>query len=77
MYLRANLDTLLERIGRAAERPMLAGPDRAARAARLGALLREREPAYATAAFAVDTDGRTASEVAGAIADALAVAAGR
>ena len=77
VYLRANLDTLLERIDNAGERPLLAGLDREAREARLRALLREREPAYASAALAVDTDGRTASEVAGTIADALAAGAGR
>ncbi len=57
VYLRARPETLLERLGEAADRPLLAGLGGEERRARLTALLAERAPAYARASLAIDTDG--------------------
>jgi shikimate kinase len=56
VYLRARPETLLERLGEAAGRPLLAGLDRGGRLARIRALLADREPGYARADVVVDTD---------------------
>jgi shikimate kinase len=71
VWLRARPETLLGRVGPAGERPLLAGLDPAAQLARLRALLAEREPSYAAAALAVDTDGLAPEEVAEAVAREL------
>src|SRR5262245_44682582 len=47
VYLRASAERLAARIGEAADRPLLAGRGPAERLARIEALLREREAAYA------------------------------
>jgi shikimate kinase len=68
VLLRAQLDTLLARIGTAQTRPLLA-PDPPARLADLAA---EREPVYrAEATLTVDTDGRTPGQIAAQIAARL------
>jgi shikimate kinase len=72
VWLRARPETLLARLGDADSRPLLAGLSAAARLARLRELLAEREPAYATAALAVDTDDAAVDDVVERIARALA-----
>lgn len=72
VWLRARPETLAERVGEAAERPLLAGLDPAERLTRLRALLAEREPCYATARIAIDTDGLDADAVAERLAVRLA-----
>lgn len=67
VYLRARPETLLERIGDAADRPLLAGLDRPRRVARVRALLAQREPLYSSAQVVIDTDGRSARDVASAV----------
>jgi shikimate kinase len=68
VLLRARTETLVERLGDGAGRPLLAG-DPAERLARLAA---ERGSVYdAVATLAVDTDGRTPSQVAATIAARL------
>lgn len=71
VYLRAAIDTLLDRVGNAAGRPLLAGLDAARRRARLASLLAEREPAYLRAHLVVDTDDLPPRDVAARIADRL------
>ncbi len=71
--LRARPETLLRRIGDAAERPLLAGLAPAERLARIEALLREREPHYRRADLVVDTDALGPEEVADEVIRALAV----
>jgi len=71
VYLRARPDTLLSRIPDPASRPLLAGLSRSACAAKLAALLAEREPAYRVAAIVVDTDGRRIADVADDVAGRL------
>ena len=56
VYLRARPETLIERIGDPASRPLLAELEPEERVCRIRALLREREPAYATAKVIVDVD---------------------
>jgi shikimate kinase len=75
VHLRARPETLLARLGEAAERPLLAGLGAAERLARLRALSAERAAAYAAADFAIDTDGLAPEEVAEAIAARLGSAA--
>lgn len=70
--LTARAETLLERIGAGAERPLLAGLAPAARLERIRALLDERRPHYARAHYAVETDHLTPSEVADQVLDRLA-----
>jgi shikimate kinase len=68
VLLRGTPETLLERVGDAATRPLLAADP----PARLAALAAEREPLYAElATLAVDTDGRSPSQVAATIAARL------
>jgi len=76
VWLRARPETLAARVGDAGERPLLAGLAPSARLERLRALLAEREPCYATARIAVDTDGVEPDVVAARLAVRLA-AAGR
>lgn len=71
VYLRAQIGTLLGRIGDARTRPMLHGMSRAERRARLETLLAERAPDYERATIAVDTDRTTPGEVAAQIAQQL------
>ncbi|UCE87893.1 MAG: shikimate kinase [Deltaproteobacteria bacterium] len=73
VYLRARPETLLERVGDAAGRPLLEGLDREQRRLRIRALLARREPAYRSARIVVDTDGRSVDEVADSLARELAV----
>ena len=59
VWLRARLETIRQRLGDAdASRPLFANAD---------TLYARREPLYAQAPFAVDTDGRTPDAVASAI----------
>lgn len=71
VYLRARVTTLLERIGDAASRPLLAGLDGPGRAARLADLLAEREQVYAASDVIVDADAGSPVEVAERVARAL------
>ncbi|MFP4560526.1 MAG: shikimate kinase [Thiohalorhabdus sp.] len=61
VYLRADVETLLERTAGDANRPLLQVNDPRAK---LEALQAEREPLYRQAHLIVDTPGRTAQEVA-------------
>lgn len=64
VYLRATPEELLQRVGEAAERPLLAGatsPEE--RLARIRELLARRESAYACATHVVDTSGCTPEAV--------------
>jgi shikimate kinase len=64
-WLRVSPEEAVRRAAAApGERPLLAGPDPLAAARRL---LEAREPLYRKAHLAVDTEGRTADEVAGEI----------
>lgn len=54
VWLEADPDTILERIGDAGSRPLLAGLDPAGQRAKLEALLAARKPYYARAAIRVD-----------------------
>lgn len=56
VYLRANPETLLKRIGTRTGRPLLAGLGSKERLERLRSLLKQRESSYATANLSVDTD---------------------
>ena len=71
VYLRASLDSLMRRVGRAEGRPLLAGLDEAGRRQRVEETLRDRQPAYETARLVVDTDDRSVEEIARAIAEHL------
>ncbi len=67
--LTADLPTLLERLGRRSDRPLLQTKDPAATVERL---LRERLPLYQQAAdFTIDTTGLSHDQVAEAIEDSL------
>jgi shikimate kinase/3-dehydroquinate synthase len=67
--LDATPEAILARVGDRADRPLLAGPDRLERIRRLRA---ERAAAYADVDLRIDTTGRTPSEVAALILQALA-----
>src|SRR5262245_41033543 len=71
VWLDAAPETLVERIGDAADRPLLAGLDRAGRVAKLAALRAERHSAYAEAPIRIETDGRGVDEVVDAVVAAL------
>lgn len=71
VYLKAGLETLLERVGEAAERPLLRGLDRDERRRRLESLLAERASAYESARIVVETDHKSVDEAAEAVACAL------
>ena len=72
VWLDASPETLLERIGDAAGRPLLAGLDTAGRIARLAQLRAERASAYAEAPIRIETDGRGVAEVVELVVAALA-----
>jgi len=71
VYLRALPETLVERLGAAEERPLLAGLNREQRETRLRELLAEREVHYAAAKVSVDTDARDVEAVVEEIAGRL------
>ncbi len=73
VYLRASLDLLIRRVGRAERRPLLAGLDEAGRRVRMEAMLRDRQPAYETARLVVDTEDRGVEEIARSIAEGLGI----
>jgi shikimate kinase len=73
VYLRARPETLLERVGDARGRPLLAGLDREQRRVRMRSLLAKREPAYSSASVVIDTDERSVGDVADSLARALGV----
>ncbi|MEX2209096.1 MAG: shikimate kinase [Myxococcota bacterium] len=75
MWLDARPETLAERIGEAAQRPLLAGLDREARIAKLRALRESREAAYGTAEHRIETDARGVDEVCAAVLAALGAGA--
>jgi len=74
VWLRGRPESLLRRLGDAADRPLLAGAAPAERAARLRALLAERARHYATASVVVDTDGLDVEAVTERVIDALSEA---
>jgi 3-dehydroquinate synthase len=77
VWLRASPETLLARIGDGAGRPLLAGLDAAGRRRKLMELLTAREPHYAAADLAVETDGRAIDALADELAARLGGALGR
>jgi len=74
VYLMADPGLLIDRIGDAASRPLLAGLDRTAQIEKLETLLAERGPFYQQARIRIDARG-TAGEVVDRIVDQLAVCA--
>ena len=69
VFLRVGLSDAVKRVGLGSARPLLLGNVRG----RIKALLDERTPVYeSVATLVVDTDGRTPSEVAAEIIEALA-----
>jgi shikimate kinase len=69
VFLRVGLSDAVKRVGLGSARPLLLGNVRG----RIKALLDERTPVYeSVATLVVDTDGRTPSEVAADIVQALA-----
>ena len=74
VYLRARPETLLARVGDAEARPLLAGLDAAGRLVRVRELLSARESGYAAAQERVDTDDRSADQVAAEVASQLSLA---
>jgi shikimate kinase len=71
VYLRAQPESLLARVGTAAERPLLHGLDAQGRLARLRELLEAREPTYERGALVVDTDDLDVVAVVDAVAPEL------
>jgi shikimate kinase len=63
VYLKAAPETLLGRLGDCAGRPLLSEIAPEARLMELGALLAQRESAYASAEIGVSTDDRTIEAV--------------
>jgi shikimate kinase len=61
VWLRARLDTLVERVGRTDNRPLLRGVDPSVK---LQSLMDTRYPVYAEADITVEVDGETAHDVA-------------
>jgi len=59
--LNASVDAILARLGDAADRPLLAGPERRAR---VEALLAQRAASYQAVAHQIDTDGLTVDQAA-------------
>lgn len=66
--LTAEIETILERVGAAADRPMLHGQEKSER---IRALLKARAPFYAEADFTVDTSSKSIEEVSLEILDQL------
>lgn len=71
VYLKARVETLLERIGNDGGRPLLADLSPEARLARLTELLEERAEAYETAAISADTETGDPEEIARRVAKKL------
>ncbi|HTO71720.1 MAG TPA: shikimate kinase [Myxococcota bacterium] len=71
LWLDAEPETLVERMGEARDRPLLAGLDRAGRVAKLTALRAERGAAYAEAELRVATDGCTIAQAVSRVREAL------
>ena len=69
IYLRAEAETLLERVSGNVERPLLAGLDRMGKLDKIRRMLQEREPFYREAHVVVDTDGRSVEEIVEEIRD--------
>jgi shikimate kinase len=63
VYLEASAEVVVERIGDASSRPLLAGLDLAARVQRLNELLEERRPLYERATHRVDAMGEPSEVV--------------
>ncbi|HTY16797.1 MAG TPA: 3-dehydroquinate synthase [Myxococcota bacterium] len=72
VWLRARPETLASRIGETEARPLLGGLRGEARVQRLRELLAEREPHYASAHLAIDTDALDLDAVAARLAAELA-----
>jgi shikimate kinase len=66
--LTASAETLIERVGKGNQRPLLRGRDKRKR---LQELLKQRERAYAQAHVRIDTDGLSVEEVVGKILEAI------
>lgn len=71
VWLDARAETLAERIGEAASRPLLAGLEPAARLAKLAELRDTRAEVYGTAEIRIETDALSAEEVCQAVLTAL------
>jgi shikimate kinase len=71
VYLRAGLDTLLERIGDARTRPLLRDLTPEQRVERLRTLQREREPSYSRATVSVDAEGGSTASIVDEIVEQL------
>lgn len=64
-FLKAGVDTIIERVKEDTQRPLLQGADLRAK---IAGMLEERTPAYeATADCTIETDDRTVEEIAGEI----------
>ena len=63
VFLQCDLQTLLDRLVRTDDRPLLGNDDLASRRERIARLLREREPLYARADFTVGCSGLPPQEV--------------
>jgi shikimate kinase len=72
VYLRASPAALLARLGDCSDRPLLAGVAPPLREERLRRLLEQRRGAYEAAGLVVETEGRSAGEIAAQIASWLA-----
>lgn len=68
IWLRANLDTLMERVQRKDNRPLLKTEDPEAT---MRALLAEREPVYAKSDITIESRNESHEKVVAAVADAL------
>ena len=58
MWLQADVKTLVDRVGNAASRPLLAGLNRSGQIAKLASLLEERRAYYEQATIAVDAGAK-------------------
>ncbi len=71
VWLDARPETIVDRIGVASDRPLLANLDRSARIAKLEALRAARLEAYASAEIRIETDDLGVEEVCAAVLEAL------
>ncbi len=71
VYLQAGVNALMERVGVAAGRPLLAHLTERERRERIEQMLSDREDAYRSAEIMVETDGMSVQDVARAIVRAL------